>query len=114
MKHNLLIRISAVIFSILIGNVAMSQQQRTLNLKEAINLSIQNSKQLKASKARIDVAIAQVKEAEENRLPNFNVSGSYLRLNSANVDLKSNSNNTSGNGGSSPKISQALYGIANL
>jgi Outer membrane protein len=112
MKHKIVIKISAVIFSILIGKVAMCQQ-RTLNLKEAISLSIQNSKQLKVSKARIDAAIAQVKEAEENRLPNFNVSSSYIRLNSANIDLKSNSNNNPGSG-SSPKISQALYGIANL
>ncbi|MDB5222241.1 MAG: TolC family protein [Chitinophagaceae bacterium] len=113
MKHKIFIRISVILFSVFIGEAAVSQQTRMLNLKEAIDLSIKNSKQLKASKARIDVAIAQVKEAEENRLPNFNVSGSYLRLNSANVDLKSNSNNSSG-GGSSPKISQALYGIANL
>ncbi len=113
MKHKIFIRIWVILFAVFVGGVAMSQQQRALNLKEAIDLSIKNSKQLKGSKARIDVALAQVKEAEENRLPNFNVSSSYLRLNSANIDLKSNSNNSSGNG-SSPKISQALYGIANL
>lgn len=112
MKHKIFIRIWVILFAVFVGEVAMSQQQRALNLKEAIDLSIKNSKQLKGSKARIDVALAQVKEAEENRLPNFNVSSAYLRLNSANIDLKSNSNNSSGNG--SPKISQALYGIANL
>ncbi len=105
-----------VIVVTFITHIAIAQQQRTLTLKEAVDLSIKNSKQLKASKARTDAAISQVTEAEENRLPNFGVSASYLRLNSAHIDLKSNSNSTgSGSGGSSaPKISQALYGIANL
>ena len=113
MNHRIFIRVTVSIIAILFAQVSISQQTRTLNLKEVIDLSIKNSKQLKASKARIDGIIAQVKEAEENRLPNFNVSGSYIRLSSANIDLKSNSNNNTGNG-SSPKISQALYGIANL
>jgi outer membrane protein TolC len=115
MKHKIFIRISLAITAMLFAQVSMSQQVRTITLKEAIDLSVKNSKQLKASKARIDAAISQVKEAEENRLPNFNLSGSYLRLNSANVDLKTKSNNTAGGTtNESPKISQALYGIANI
>lgn len=114
MKHKIFIGITVATIAMLFAKVSLSQV-RTLSLKEAVDLSIKNSKQLKASKARIDAAISQVKEAEENRLPNFNLTGSYLRLNSANVDLKTKSNSTSGgttNG--SPKISQALYGIANI
>lgn len=118
MKYKMYLKLIVLVFAIFIAENAISQEQRALTLKEAIDLSIKNSKQLRASKARIDAAVSQVKEAEENRLPNFNVSGSYLRLNSAHIDLKSNSNNNSGtgNGNSSspPKISQALYGIANL
>ncbi len=91
----------------------IAQEKKVLTVNTAIDMSIQNSKQLKGSKARIDVAVAMVKEAEDNRLPNFNISASYLRLSSANFNLKSNSNNTS-NGNSTPKISQALYGIANI
>ena len=94
MKHKNFIRITVAMTAMLFAQVSMSQQVRTITLKEAIDLSVKNSKQLKASKARIDAAISQVKEAQENRLPNFNLSGSYLRLNSANVDLKTKSNNT--------------------
>ncbi|MDQ6756764.1 MAG: TolC family protein [Bacteroidota bacterium] len=93
---------------------ATAQEKKTLSLKEAIDLSLKNSKQLKASQARIEQAAAQVTESEQNRFPNFNVSGSYIRLSSANIDLKTNSNNASGGNSTSPKISQALYGIANL
>ena len=115
MKHKIFIRITVAMIAMLFAKISISQQVRTLSLKEAVELSVKNSKQLKASKARIDAAISEVKEAEENRLPNFNLSGSYLRLNSANVDLKTKSNNTAGGTtNESPKISQALYGIANI
>jgi outer membrane protein len=115
MKDKILIRIIVVIVVIFFAQLSMSQEKRMLTVKEAIDLSIKNSKQLKASKARIDAAVAKVKEAEDNRLPNFNVSGSYLRLSNANIDLKTQSNNSSGgSGNTNPKISQALYGIANL
>jgi outer membrane protein len=113
MKHKRGIRTAAIIFAMLLTGIAKAQEQRAINLKEAIDLGIRNSKQLKASKARIDIAIAQVKEAEDNRLPNFNVTGSYIRLNHANIDLKSKSN-SGGTPTESPTISQALYGIANL
>ena len=113
MKHRTFIKISSSILTILLAQVVMGQQTKMLSLQEAINLSIQNSKQLKASQARINVAIAQVKEAEQNRLPNLNISGSYLRLNSANINLKTPSNNNGANSGGSPKINQALYAIAN-
>ena len=114
MKHNLIILL-AIVTGVLCSKYTIAQV-KTLSLKEAIDLSLKNSKQLKASRARIDVAIAQVKEAEDNRLPNFNVTGSYLRLSSANVDLKVKSNNSTGTtqGNSVPSISQAMYGIANI
>jgi outer membrane protein len=44
------------------------------------------------------------------------VSGSYLRLNNPNINLKTKSNNSNGGGttsGESPKPSQAMYGIIN-
>ena len=44
-----------------------------LTLQEAIDLSIKNSKQLKASQARIDEATGALNEAKDNRLPNASV-----------------------------------------
>lgn len=113
MKDKITIRIIAMVALAFFAQYSMSQEKKELTVNTAIDMSLANSKQLKGSKARIEVAIAQVKEAEDNRLPSFNITGSYLRLNSANIDLKSSSNNSSG-GNSSPKISQALYGIANI
>src|SRR5436190_12412849 len=80
-----------IIFSLLSLQVN-AQEKKTLGLNEAVDLSIQNSKQLKNSQAKIEEATAALKEAVEKKLPDAKVSGSYLRLNSANFDLKTKTN----------------------
>ena len=107
-KKVIIITVAILSFS----QVSMAQDRRLLALQDAIGMSIGNSKQLKASKARIDIALAQVKEAEDNRLPNFSLSSAYLRLNRPTIDLKTKSTSTTG--GSAPVVSSALYGIANI
>lgn len=87
-----------------------AQESRTLTLQEAVTLSLKNSYQLKSNEAKILEAAAKVTEAEEKKLPDASISGSYLYLPvKANIALKS----ASGNGGS-PSINQAVYGIANV
>lgn len=100
----------------LISLQATAQEKKILTLNEAIDLSLQNSKQLKISQAKIEEATAALKEAVEKKLPDAGVSGAYLRLNSANFDLKTKSNNNSGSGSTneSPKVTQAVYGLVNL
>jgi outer membrane protein TolC len=93
---------------------------RNISLNEAIDLSIKNSKSLKASKARTEQATAELTEARQKKLPDFKISGAYLRVTQPDIDLKAkldNNNNSGGNGGNSLsdiKVSQAAYGIANL
>jgi outer membrane protein TolC len=110
------IKLTLIAFSLL-SVQAYGQEKKTLGLNEAIDLSIQNSKQLKNSQAKIDEATAALKEAVEKRLPDAKASGSYLRFNSPNVDLKMKPANGSGGGGTStevPKMNQAAYGLVNL
>src|ERR1700704_2636432 len=97
-----------IMFSFLSLKIA-AQEKKTLTLNEAIDLSIQNSKQLKNSQAKIEEATAALKEAVERKLPDAKVSGSYLRLSSGNFDLKTKSNNKGGNGNTNetPKFSKA-------
>jgi len=104
--------IIAMLFSV---DYIRAQDVRTITLREVIDLTIKNSHVLQAGKARINESAAVVKQAQQNRLPTVGVSGSYLRLSSANVDLKTKSNNSSGGttDNTSPKISQAVYGILN-
>lgn len=120
MKHKVLLT------GIIIGNIFLTaahrvsaQDTRNITLAEAIDLSIKNSKKLKGSKARIDEATAALKEARQNKLPDFKISGSYLRVAQPNIDLKVKlNNNNGGSGGNNPsnniKVNQAAYGIANV
>ncbi|GAA3914798.1 TolC family protein [Chitinophaga oryziterrae] len=92
---------------------SQAQDKKTLSLKEAITLSIQNSKELKLSQAKIDAALASVKTAGNAQLPDLSVSGSYLRINSPNVSLKTGSDSSSG-GSSTPKVNQVAYAMATV
>lgn len=90
-------------------------QEKPITLNEAIDLSIKNSKQLRINRAKVEEASAAVKEAIQKKLPDATVTGAYMRLSNANIDLKSKS--TGGSGGNAgappPKVSQAMYGIVN-
>ncbi len=98
------------LFVIATVNLRAQDSTKKLSLQEAINIGIKNSKNLKISKAKIDEATALLQQANDSRLPDFNINGSYLRLNSANIKLVSDSSR----GGAGIKINQALYGTATL
>jgi outer membrane protein len=86
---------------------------RKISLDEAIDLSIKNSKPLRAAHARIDQAASNTTVSKQNQLPDFKISGSYLRLTQPNIDLQYKSN--SGGSAAAPiKVNQAAYGSANL
>ncbi|MGI8633871.1 MAG: TolC family protein, partial [Segetibacter sp.] len=62
-------------------------------------------------------ATANLTEALERRLPEAAVSGSYVRLNNPNIDVKTKSTSNSGSGGTQPQTSgnpsSAAYGFLN-
>lgn len=89
-----------------------AQKVRNLSLDEAVNLSLQNSGQLKLANARVDEALAQYHEAKNNRLPDLKASGSYIRLNHPNVELKVKLGNGS-SAGNPVSVDQAAYGSVN-
>ena len=75
MKYKLILFISLLSLQTLSAQVT-----RTLTLKEAVDLSLQNSKLLKLNEAKIMEAAANIKEAEEHFLPEASASASYLYL----------------------------------
>ncbi|WP_229214058.1 TolC family protein [Dyadobacter flavalbus] len=94
---------------------SFAQTARTLTLEEAIQLSLQNSKQLKLSQTNVDIAGYNIREIRENQLPSLSVSGSYLRLNTPNINLKiktSSGSDTTTTEASSLQVHQAMYGMA--
>jgi outer membrane protein len=106
--------VSGAFITLALQENSYAQQTKKLTLNEAITLSIQNSKQLKLSRTKIDQATASLKEAHERQLPDVSITGSYLRVNKPNVDLKLKLGSDSTGSGSSPNISQAAYTIASV
>lgn len=100
------------------GGPVLAQNTRSITLDEAIQLGLQNSKQLKLSDAKVKEATLSLHDAQGRMLPEVSVSGSYMRLAQPTIDLKLNSNSqSSGNEQSNPatniKVNQVAYGIAN-
>jgi outer membrane protein TolC len=100
-----------IILSLLSLGVLEAQEKKPISLNEAISLSLRNSKQLKNSQAKIEEATAALREAVEKRLPDAKISGSWMWLSNANIDVKSKTN--TGNQNGSPQVSQAMYGMLN-
>ena len=79
MNHKLKLVASAFsMVAILVATGLQGQSIRTITLQEAIDLSITNSYLLKNNSAKIDEAVSAVKEANERKLPEFTIRGSWL------------------------------------
>lgn len=110
MNHKTLLLVVFIAFC----TQAFAQEHKAISLSSAVDLSISNSKYLQKNAAQIEAATAAVTEAKQRKLPNASVSGSYLKLSAANVDLKVKNNNPSGPPTAIPKVSTAMYGTLNL
>src|SRR5215813_13618047 len=52
-------------------------QTKTLSLEDAARLGVQNSKQLKLSQNKIDLALSKLEQAKDEVLPSAKVSAGY-------------------------------------
>ncbi|MDQ2752841.1 MAG: TolC family protein, partial [Bacteroidota bacterium] len=106
------------LFTLLSGFLS-AQTTAPLTLDKAIDMGVKNSKVLQLSRARLEEATAAVKEAEQRKLPDVTATGSYLRVNNPTISLKyqqhmgGSSPDTSTHTASTPKVSQAAYGLVN-
>lgn len=104
---------SVIALSLFIGIANINaQEKKQLSLDEAVRLGIQNSKNLKIDAAKIEEATADLLEAKNKQLPDFKLSGQYMRLTNAKVDVKFLNDSGSGGGVASPK--SVFLGQANL
>ena len=115
-KNPLLVAIVVVLLQI--PGPVSAQQVKELSLKETIELAISNSNRLKAGYARSAQAAASLKEAKNSRLPDATVSGSYVRMGSPDINLKTNAfkpgPDSAGGSFKMPNVNQAMYGIVNV
>lgn len=69
-----------------VSSLYFAQEKKLLTLDEAVQLGIQNSKNLKIDEAKIQEATANYIEAKNRQLPDFKLSGTALALANANVE----------------------------
>lgn len=113
-----LITSGLIIGSLLVAEIVSAQQPHPLSLEEAVASSLAHSNELKIDESKIKAGVAAVQDAKNNRLPDVDVSGQYMRVNQPNINLKfgSSDENTddgeSSGGGSFPAVNQAMLGMA--
>ena len=113
-KIRRLVFVAAGMFLLAIHTQSIAQSARTITLEEAIDMSLKNSKQLRLSQTNVDLAGLNIRQIKENQLPSLSISGSYLRVNTPDINLKikpSGSDSTS-SGAAAPNVHQAMYGMA--
>ncbi len=118
MKHNFLTLVVAIVCSTFTCLPQVwAQDVRPLLLSEAINMSLQNSGKLKIANAKVEEALAVLRESQNNRLPDLKASASYLRLNAPDVTLKMNASGSQtgedNTRSSIPQVDQAAYALIN-
>ncbi len=112
MKHKLILKAAFSVLLFLLFAGTADAQSRTITLKEAVDLTLANSKSLKSDSSKIIEASTAITEARERRLPDASITGAGLFLPvKPSIDLK-----TGGNNGNSepPRVSEAFYGIASV
>ena len=105
-----------VISSLFLITIAFAQQRPALTLEEAVAASVAHSNQLKIDESKIKAGNASVRDAKNNRLPDVDISGQYIRVNQPDISLKFNPTGSDdgdeNSGGSFPEVDQAMIGMA--
>lgn len=92
---------------------AHAQGPRPVTLKEAVDLTLANSRTLHNDSLKILEAIANIDEARERKLPDVSATASGLFLPvKPTIDLKTG--NSNGGGSAPPRVSEAFYGMLNV
>jgi len=91
------------------------QDKKGLTLSEAATRAISQSTVSKLADTRIQSAEGELNVAKSELYPNFSLTGQYMRLSQANVNLQfsTGSGDAGGNSNSSPVVDQLLIGQAN-
>ena len=94
-----------------------AQQTTTLSLKEAVSMALTKSDEANLANTKTATKNYETQAVKMNQYPDFKISGQYLRLANADVNLQSTQETTEGNtsdGKESPKVNQLILGQANL
>src|ERR1700735_3948404 len=77
-KNNMKKKFAGVLVFLLFAVFVANAQPRTLGLDEAVQLGLQNSKQLKRQQFKINEALSKLAQAKDAALPDMKVNFQYL------------------------------------
>ncbi|MCC4230713.1 TolC family protein [Zunongwangia profunda] len=115
MKSKSLLLVCCLFF----GFQSFSQENKTLSLKEAVSIALNNSDDAKLAETTIKTATEELKVTKNNQYPEFSLSGQYQYLTSPNIDLQlaiasAEPANGETGGSVSPDINQIMLGQASI
>ena len=103
----------------LFGFQSFSQENKTLSLKEAVSIALNNSDDAKLAETTIKTASEELKVTKNNQYPEFSLSGQYQYLSSPDIDLQlgigaSDAAEGENENAGSPDINQIMLGQASI
>jgi outer membrane protein len=98
-----------ILMILILGFTNVFSQETILNLKEAVAIATSKSNEAILSNTKIETKKLEFDVLKNIQYPDFKISGQYLRLAGAKVDLKSANSNAA-----SPDVNQLIIGQANI
>ncbi|MEZ4802100.1 MAG: TolC family protein [Gelidibacter sp.] len=113
-------RTTLFILGLLVATVkSQAQNIRPISLQEAVELALTNADASKLADAKLNTAESELNVTKNLQYPDVKLSGQYLRLTNADVNLKFASGSSASEEGtdqesSSPNVNQLVLGQANV
>ena len=96
-----------------------AQEPQTLTLQQAVDMALTQSDAVKISETKTNTAANELQVTKNNQYPDVKVSGQYMHLTNAKIDLKIPLNNNNNSDGTTtdpapaPNVNRLLLGQAN-
>ncbi|WP_319800073.1 TolC family protein [Flavobacterium sp. N1718] len=104
-----------VLALVALSAMTATAQQKSLSVKEAVALALQNSNETQWAATKVATKGYDLQTTRNNLYPDFKLTGQYLRLTNANVRLPASQDSgtdpANGNSGS-PKVNSLAFGQA--
>ncbi|UII28388.1 TolC family protein [Fulvivirga maritima] len=91
-----------------------AQDEQHLNLKQAVELGLENSKSLKIAYASVKEAEAQYSESKMDQYPELSISGAHMRVNTPTIETHLGGEGQGEGATATPDVSSLTYGMADL
>ena len=106
-----------LLFGILLIGISASAQQTNLSLNEAVSIALSKSDEVNLANTKVETRNYDLQTVKNNQYPDVKISGQYLRLTNADVNLKSSQEanaDPDAEPAASPKVNQLILGQANV